>query len=339
MFKEKVSVIIPTYNAEDTIEQCLQSIQKSKYKNFEIIIVDDASKDNTITLVKKYPVRLIQLKKNQGPANARNKGAQESKGDILFFIDSDTAMYPDTISQLVKTFQDRSIAVVNGIYSDEPLNKGFFPEYYCLLKYNSFNYPGLTEYNVFASQCAAIRRKIFLSVGGFKKFKWGMDIENEELGSRISRKYKMILNSKVRVKHKFGGFKKLIYIFKNRIYWWVTFFLKHFQFENVLATKSIGIGTLCGPTSFFLFIISVIIPLNTIKFILILLAVIILLIFLGSYQNFYMLCFKKNGIFFMLKSIFTSYFFAFIMVWGAIEAVGHYIIKKISGQKEAWFRL
>ena len=81
----KISIIIPVYNSSLTLNECLGAIFNSSFKNFEVIIVSDNSPDNSVMIAKKYQCKIIELPKNQGPAFARNSGAQAAAGDILFF--------------------------------------------------------------------------------------------------------------------------------------------------------------------------------------------------------------------------------------------------------------
>ena len=87
--KYSLSIIIPSYNSIKTIDRCLSSVFKSKFKNYEVIVVSDNSNDRSNDIIKKYPCRLINLKKNVGAAAARNAGAKIAKSDILIFLDSD----------------------------------------------------------------------------------------------------------------------------------------------------------------------------------------------------------------------------------------------------------
>ena len=76
---EKVSIIIPVYNSSKHVEECLKSVINQTYSNLEIIIVDDASKDNSIEIIKKINdsrIKIIELKENVGAAVARNKGIE-----------------------------------------------------------------------------------------------------------------------------------------------------------------------------------------------------------------------------------------------------------------------
>ena len=75
-----LSVIIPTYNEEKDIGECISTLLKQSYKKIEIIIVDDGSSDNTLNLVKKFRQVKILIQNHQGPGKARNLGARKSKG-------------------------------------------------------------------------------------------------------------------------------------------------------------------------------------------------------------------------------------------------------------------
>jgi GT2 family glycosyltransferase len=101
--KLMVSLIICTYNNEDIISECLDSIQKQSYKGFETIVVDDNSKDTTRELIlRNYPeIKLVAKKKNTGPSISRNIGAQKAKGDFLVFMDSDVILDKDWLQKQI----------------------------------------------------------------------------------------------------------------------------------------------------------------------------------------------------------------------------------------------
>ena len=83
-----VSVIIPAFNSKDRIGECVKSVLKQDFKNFEIIVVNDGSNDSTAETAKKAGAKVFS-KMNQGPAIARNFGAQKATGKILVFMDDD----------------------------------------------------------------------------------------------------------------------------------------------------------------------------------------------------------------------------------------------------------
>ena len=89
----KLSVIIPVYNVEEYIGECLESILNQPFKDFEIICINDGSTDNSLEVLKKYKDKderiIIIDKKNEGSGIARNTGINIARGDYLFFIDGD----------------------------------------------------------------------------------------------------------------------------------------------------------------------------------------------------------------------------------------------------------
>lgn len=110
-----VSVITPTYNSEAYIQQTIESVKNQKYQNWEMIIVDDCSKDNTVEIVKNEAekderIRLIQLQKNSGAAVARNTAIRNAKGKYIAFLDSDDLWYPEKLEKQVTFMQEKDIA-------------------------------------------------------------------------------------------------------------------------------------------------------------------------------------------------------------------------------------
>jgi len=96
-----VSVIIPVYNEEKDIGECLDSLRKQTYKNYEIIIVDDGSTDKTNEVAKKYKKVRIIKQNHKGPGEARNLGAKNARGEILVLIDADMVLFPDYVEKLI----------------------------------------------------------------------------------------------------------------------------------------------------------------------------------------------------------------------------------------------
>ncbi|MCX7846273.1 MAG: glycosyltransferase family 2 protein [Dictyoglomaceae bacterium] len=105
--KKLVSVIIPTYNCEKYIKNCIDSVLAQTYKNIEIIIIDDGSTDNTEKIIENYFKRkVIYLKQeNKGPSISRNRGIRFSKGDYITFIDADDYLLPEFIEIGIKEIQ------------------------------------------------------------------------------------------------------------------------------------------------------------------------------------------------------------------------------------------
>ena len=102
-----ISVIIPSYYSENYIGECIRSIQKQTYKNWELIIVDGLSKDSTVEIVQKYQnrdnrLKLIMNPDDNGPAQARSKGIKISNGEYIAFIDSDDTWLPEKLEKQLK---------------------------------------------------------------------------------------------------------------------------------------------------------------------------------------------------------------------------------------------
>jgi len=99
-----VSIIIVTRNRQEEVLACLKSILGMNYPNFEIILVDNASSDNTIKEVKtKFPkVKIVKSEKNLGACGGKNLGEKQAKGEHLFFLDSDTIVDKELLSEMVK---------------------------------------------------------------------------------------------------------------------------------------------------------------------------------------------------------------------------------------------
>lgn len=122
---EKVSIIIPTFNDADYLEDCLMSIFNQTYDNIEIIVVNDGSTDGTIDIMNKFKNRIISVsKKNEGPSVARNLGIQKSSGKYLMFVDADDIITSNAVELLVTEIEkeDFDLAVASQ-YSFNRKNK------------------------------------------------------------------------------------------------------------------------------------------------------------------------------------------------------------------------
>lgn len=111
----KISVIIPVYNEEKVIAECITSLQKQTYKDFEVIVVDDGSTDSTLEILHSFPIKIFK-ETHQGPGVARNRGAKEANGKILVFVDSDMTFEPDFLQKLIKPIVEGE---VKGTFSKE----------------------------------------------------------------------------------------------------------------------------------------------------------------------------------------------------------------------------
>lgn len=109
----KLSVVIPVYNEEKYIGACLESLMKQTEPADEIIVVNNNSTDNSVKIIKQFPVRIINEKK-QGMTPARNRGLNEARYDIIARTDADTKLPPTWIKQIKKRFADEKIVAISG---------------------------------------------------------------------------------------------------------------------------------------------------------------------------------------------------------------------------------
>ena len=102
----KFSIIIPVYNVEKYIDNCLKSIMNQTFKDYEIIVVNDGTKDNSMDIVKKYDVTIVE-QKNQGLSAARNTGVNHATGEYLIFLDSDDSWNKDLLKEINKSLKNK----------------------------------------------------------------------------------------------------------------------------------------------------------------------------------------------------------------------------------------
>ncbi|MEE9323673.1 MAG: glycosyltransferase [Candidatus Aenigmarchaeota archaeon] len=196
-----VSVIIPVYNGEKTIGECLSLLLKQTKKPEEIMVVDDGSTDNTVEIVKKIKgVKLIK-QSHKGPASARNLGAKKAKGDILLFTDADCIPHRDWVSEMARSFENKETVGVQGRY--ETNQKGLIPRFVQFEIEDRYDRMGKREHIDFiGSYSAGYRKQTFLKFGGFDESFPIASGEDPELSFKISKfGNKMVFNDKAIVYH------------------------------------------------------------------------------------------------------------------------------------------
>ncbi len=247
-----ISVVIPTYNAERFMPALLDSIFRQAVDDMEVIIVDDCSTDNTVKIAENYPVKVIRSDRNAGPARARNKGVEAAAGNIIFFLDSDVIVLDGTIREVKDYFEKNPSAnCVIGICATEPLNRGFVPAYMAMFEYIHLIGRQFDRVSVFAPRCGAIKKELFLRVGGYDENYRGADVEDFELARRINKTDSIILNPRMIVKHQFADFRQAIKIYFRRTVMWVHLFFRDKQLDNAGPTSPAnGIAAICAFLSF-----------------------------------------------------------------------------------------
>ena len=198
-----ISIIIPVYNGSKYLNRCLEAIMASSYRLYEIIVVDDGSTDDSDDIARKKGARVFQLERQSGPAAARNYGAKQAQGDILFFVDSDVLVQKGTIERVAKNFMENpDIAALFGSYDDNPSEKNFLSQYKNLF-HHYVHQQSSSEAVTFWAGCGAVRRNVFEKVGGFDQNRYRRpEIEDIELGYRMRRMgCQILLDKMLQVKH------------------------------------------------------------------------------------------------------------------------------------------
>jgi GT2 family glycosyltransferase len=199
----RVSIIVPVYNNPLDLRECLTTLQASAGPDSEIIVVDDASTDETSSVAAGLGVCGLRLTTNSGPAAARNYGAQHARGDILFFVDADVVVAPDVLPRVLEQFAERSdLSAIFGSYDARPRAHGVVSRYRNLL-HHFVHQHGNPEASTFWAGCGAIRRSVFQELGGFDATRFPRpSIEDIELGYRLRQAaHRILLDKALQVTH------------------------------------------------------------------------------------------------------------------------------------------
>ncbi|MBU0703946.1 MAG: glycosyltransferase [Chloroflexi bacterium] len=198
-----ISIIVPAYNAEDILENCLIALEAQTLpgEQYEIIVVDDGSSDGSADVARRYDVRLIQ-QPNAGPAAARNRGAQAARGELLLFTDADCAPAPDWVRRMLAPFRNPEVAGAKGVYRTR---QQAVVARFVQLEYES-KYARMTHQDhidFVDTYSAAYRRDIFLANGGFDDRFPTASVEDQEFSFRLARKgYRLVFAPQAVVYHR-----------------------------------------------------------------------------------------------------------------------------------------
>lgn len=167
-----VSVIIPTYNREETIMRAVDSVLAQTYSDIELIVVDDGSTDSTVRLINDCAdkrVRLIHMPENGGANVARNRGIAAARGEYIAFQDSDDEWDRDKLQIQIKDMLDRKLTASFCAYRlIQGVNEKIMPrDYKDKDRYENKLMEVLAERNVIGTPTLIVRKDVFLTVGVF----------------------------------------------------------------------------------------------------------------------------------------------------------------------------
>src|SRR5262249_21055940 len=169
----------------------------------ELIVVDDASTDDTGAVAAKYADRVLRLWTNSGPAAARNFGACHARGRVLVFVDADVVIGPGVLERIRRAFVERwNMAAMFGSYDATPRAPGYVSRYRNLLHHFTHQNGGV-EASTFWAGCGAVRLEAFRAVGGFDAQRFPRpSVEDIDLGHRLREAgYRIILDRRLQGTH------------------------------------------------------------------------------------------------------------------------------------------
>lgn len=198
---KQFSIIIPVYNGERTLQDTLRSVKQLAEVPFELIVVDDASTDGTAALAQREGATVVQHETNQGPATARNRGAEAAQNEILVFTDSDVLVPKRMLQRLSQHFRKPAVSAVQGVFSDVCPYANFFSQYKNL--YNRYVLLSLPDWiDTTFTSITAVRREAFLASGGFDQNIRTASVEDRTLGRNLKKKgFKIYLDRSLEVIH------------------------------------------------------------------------------------------------------------------------------------------
>ena len=337
MVKPKFSVIIPVKDREKAILETLNSVKSQTYKNFEVIIVDDASKDNTIKVAEKFgkdykiKLKVISLEKSSGASKARNVGSENAIGEILVFTDSDIVLSHDVLERGLKYRKENpEISGFFGLFSEKLRYENFLSQYKHLYLCHLYSKQG-EERSTFDTSLSFIDKKIF------DKFKFNENIkylgEDAELAMRMIKEGHVIKQvPTIRMEHlkkyNFTGFVKSEYA-------------RAKQFTKLLFKAVLKDKKESGKSTFYLKPLNIYLNVALMPFLILFLvlalifnslaltfsasAIFFILIILNL--DFWNYLRKRKGFVFAVKAFFVSFFDMIVMDLGIMVATTIFIMK------------
>ena len=189
MSAPRFSVIVPAHDSSAVLPTVLGAIAASDLPRdaWELIVVDDASRDDTAEVAGRFADQVVRLREPAGgPAKARNHGVARARGDWVVFVDADVVLHTDSLSGFARAIDEHpEVAAIFGAYDDAPPASGFVSQYRNLL-HRYVHVEGAGEADTFWSGCGAVRRDLFNAAGGFDARRFPRpQIEDIELGYRL----------------------------------------------------------------------------------------------------------------------------------------------------------
>jgi GT2 family glycosyltransferase len=199
----RISVIMPVYNSERLLGECLAALRSSEGVDYELVIVDDSSTDRSREIAAAAGCRVIPSGGRLGPAGARNCGVEAATGDILFFVDSDVMVRSDTLRRLATAFaEDTTLDGVIAVQAPAMRLRNACSRYKNLWMYYTYARRAGEDVPLFYTTAAAIRRQAFVDSGGFDLNYTNPNVEDTDFGQKLARQgYRIRVLADLEVEH------------------------------------------------------------------------------------------------------------------------------------------
>lgn len=346
-----LSVIIPAYNAREHLVKLIASLGKSSFKDFEVIVGDDASNEQVSVASlqlsdrqkgQKQPpfqTTVIRLTRNRGPAAARNAAAKRARGRVIVFLDADVQIYPDTLKKIAEKFRrDDDLTAVTGVWDKHQRTRAFFPQFKAMRDWSYWTNERDRDgyYYLFSTRIAAIKRDVFTRLGGFNEaFR---QMEDVELTYRIAKRYAIIFAPDVKVHHEFEGFTAVAKKYFWRSFYWTKLYKERKKFDPVATTVWESLAAGSGVTAVGMFFLSVYLAIGLVTGIMnfefgikgtpitlpnftvvcFLLSVVLLLVHMFFLRKFLRFVYREKGFRFMMRSLGTGLALYCVILLGAV---------------------
>lgn len=328
-----ISIVIPVHSGGPALRECLASVAGADPAPIEIIVVADGGGDSDKNAGEEFGARVLVVPEQGGPAAARNLGAQAAAGDIVFFIDADVAVPPDTIAKVARVFAgEPRVAALFGSYDDAPARPNFLSQYKNLA-HHYIHQTAREDASTFWSGCGAVRRETFLEMGGFDENYGSPCIEDIELGYRLRQAgHEIRLCKALQVKHlkewRAAAFLKAEVFY--RAVPWAELILHHRRLANDLNLRLSGRVSVVAAYSMLIALAAALIWPRALF-----VAGALALLLLAVNAPLYVFFWRKRGPWFALAAIPWNWFYYFYGGLGFAIGVFRHLLGRGSGRRAA----
>ena len=245
-----ISIVIPTYNASKYIERNIRNLLLNVPKNTEIIVVDDGSTDNTVSILKRFKNIKLITRKHSSPAKVRNVGWKKASGNIVVFLDSDCYVTKNWLKEMIKPLKEKNVIAVSGVYLSK--QKKLIS---CYIQHQTiYRQSKVKKYtDNLASYSLAVNKEFLVKIGGFPEVYTSASAEDTELSYKLKKFGKFVLNRRAKVYHNHSeSIKKYLEKQFNHARYRVLLYRR----RNPIGDKYVGLKILSQPMFAFLSLFS-----------------------------------------------------------------------------------